>query len=65
MMFNQHDTRRASFRLYLSRVPELGGHGSAHRLVHISAVEHDEGGVATKLHGHLLHSVSSHFQQHL
>lgn len=55
----------ASFRPYLSRVPELGGHGSAHRLVDISAVEHDEGGVAAQLHGRLLHSVSSHFQQHL
>lgn len=50
---------------YLSRVPELGGHGSAHCHVDISAVEHDEGGVASQLHGRLLHSVSGQFQQHL
>lgn len=52
-------------RLYLSRVPELGAHGAAHGLVHVGAVEHDEGGVATQLHGHLLHGVGSHLEQHL
>lgn len=50
---------------YLSGVPELGAHGSGHRLVHVSAVKHDEGGVASQLHRRLLHCVGSHFQQHL
>lgn len=50
---------------HLARVPELGRHGSAHSLVHISTVEHDEGGVATQLHGDFLHGVGGHFQQQL
>lgn len=50
-----------SFKLYLSGIPKLGGHGSAHCLVHICTVEDYEGGVATELHGRLLHRVSGHF----
>lgn len=50
---------------HLARVPKLGRHGSAHRLVHIGAVEHDEGGVATQLHGDPLHGVGGHFHQQL
>lgn len=50
---------------HLARVPELGGHGSAHCFVNVSAVKDDEGGVATELHRNSLYRVSRHFQQQL